>query len=292
MIGSGTSSCMRRACSMASASWSAMPAPGRIGRRGARRRHPLAELPGDQVDGALGGAARGGVLGADDRERAVGAVGLRDRGSRDSGSSAAPRSAAATAGTQPRWTSVTSARGELQCGKRVVRLLDETPRPRRRSTPSPVGVVTACADWLVPTIARPRQGTSVSIRPSGPGAASAMSAARFVVTRFIAFTQRERSRHSQHPGDAASRRARGVDDHARADRRPRRRSASRGRASRSTRLPDWIADDRLDIVGELGPGAIRRRARTQTSGGRSRPSDSRTTARRRSAPAGGRRERA
>ena len=41
-------------------------------------------------------------------------------------------------------------------------------------------------DWLVPTSARPRQGTSVNMRPCDAGAASAMSLAGFDVSRLIA----------------------------------------------------------------------------------------------------------
>ena len=236
------------------------------------------------LDRAFGYASRRGELHADHRDRAV----ARGRGSQLTASDPPSCRCRPTAGTMPRCTRVTSAARQLQRRECDVRVGDERVdlrRGHRRDRPA----ATNRADWLVPTIARPRQGTSVSIRPSRAGAASAMSLAGLDVTRFMALTS---GNGRVTPNSRMTSPARA----------PAAFSVTRGLISSvSAGQPIPRAHSR-DCPAVLGwPRSPRRNSRDRRRRGRRRPqrqrqpiaprpSGSRTTARRRSALAAGSRQ--
>ncbi len=86
----------------------------------------------------------------------------------------------------PRWTNATCCGVKCSAGKAVFASATNAAISDAATDGRADGGTTS--DWLVPMSARPYQGTSVSMRPDEDGAASAMSRAGTVVTRFIAFS--------------------------------------------------------------------------------------------------------
>ncbi len=157
------------------------------------------------------------------------------------------------AGTTPRWTRVTSARVRCRAGNAsfASRMNASTSAAVTRVSSGR----TSRADWLVPTTARPCHGVRVSMRPPAVGEASAMSLARFDVTRFIAFSKRKVARDTEAGHDLT-----GV----RPGRIHGQRRAHRRRAPGEP-VPHLHAGDaraftqriaRLDVVHEVRSGAI------------------------------------